>query len=54
MKWVGMKHAAFALLALVGACASNASTESNPSTLWLATNADETQMQLVGVEPHPF
>jgi hypothetical protein len=46
-----MRLATLTVVAVLSACTSG---ESNPSTLWFAMNADETQMQLVGIEPHPF
>ena len=50
---MSMRPSALAVLAVLSGCTASGG-ESNPSTLWFAMNADETEMQLVGVEPHPF
>jgi len=47
-----MKYAV--LLVVVGACASEDSGGTNPPTLWLAMSAGQTQLVLVGEEPHPY
>ena len=40
---------------LVAACAGETSgTGTNPPTLWLAMDLGQTQMVLVGEEPHPY
>lgn len=51
-----MKRAACLLVILVG-CSSDDSAGgggANPPTLWLAMNAGQTGMRLVGEEPHPY
>ena len=48
-----MKHA-IVVMVLLGACTSEDSGGNNPPTLWLAMSAGQTQMVLVGEEPHPY
>ncbi len=51
-----MKRAACLLVILVG-CSSEEPAGgggTNPPTLWLAMNTGQTEMLLVGEEPHPY
>ncbi|HEY5950210.1 MAG TPA: hypothetical protein VIV40_32165 [Kofleriaceae bacterium] len=51
-----MNRSAFAIVAVLAGCAGEDSgpAGTNPPTLWLAMNTADTQMMLVGEEPHAY